>query len=320
MSGKYKRQGEVSNEGVYEVASISDGLILRKRRKLKFTHEEAYKLLDLDDFDGDRKLKQNHVDRLVRAMLRGTFHSEWVTLIICTLNGTVFRMNGQHTAWARLEMPKTWKCDVEMLEYDAKSEQDMRMLYASIDRASPRTKANVIESYLAGSEEFKDVKARSLRVVSQGFAQWFWATNNERNKHDGDDIAYLLKTDYYDLTIKVLAFLDKLSPVEHKHVFRAPVVAAMLATFNKAPQIALEFWTPVADGVGLEKRGDPRLKLRTWLLQTAVGYGRGGSSDKEKVTQELMFRQSVGCWNAFRQGRTLQYLRANERGKRTAVK
>ena len=217
-------------------------------------------------------------------------------------------------------MPERWKCPVETIEYEAKSEQDMRMLYSSIDRSSPRTKANVIESYLAGSEEFKSVKTRSLRLVPQGFSLWFWATTNERNKHDGDDIAYLLKTDHYDLAIKVLALLDKLSPREHKHVFRGPVVAAMLATFNKAPQIAVEFWTPVADGVGLSKRGDPRLKLRTWLLQTAVGYGRGGASSKEKVTQELMFRQCIGCWNAHREGRTLQILRANDRGKRTAVK
>ena len=318
MSGQYRNAGQVTE--VYDVTNIGQGLTLKSREKVNFTKAEAEKLLNLKEFPGDRKLKNKHVDYLTRAMMRGTFHPEWVTLITCSLNGTTYRMNGQHTAWARIEMPKTYRCEVEVIHYEAKSAEDVRQLYSSIDRSSPRTKANVIESYLAGSEEFKDVKARPLRIAPQGFAIWFWTTAHERGRHDGDDVAYLLKTDYYDLAIKVCAFLGKLSPREHKHVFRPSVVGAMFATFHKAPQIAADFWAPIGDGVGIEKRGDPRLKLRNYLMQTAINSGSGGRSDKQKVSSELMYRQCIGCWNAFREGRTLQYLRANERGKRTRVK
>jgi hypothetical protein len=321
MSGKYKKQDVVRQEEVYDVSQLGSGLTIASRQSVEFTHKEACHLLELDEFHGDRKLKERHVSYLIRTMMRGTFHPEWVTLITCSVNGNTFRMNGQHTAWARLEMPKGWKCPVEMIHYLAKTEQDMRMLYASIDRSSPRTKANVTDSYLVGSEEFNDVKGRTLRVVPHGFNMWFWQTPHERSKHDGDDIAYLLKTDHLSLALKVCAFLDKVSPREHSHVFRGPVVAAMFATFKKAPQIAEQFWSPVADGVGMEKRGDPRLRLRTWLIQSAVNSGGGGgSTGKQKVSQELMYRQCIGCWNAHRESRGLQYLRANERGKRTHVK
>jgi len=321
MSGQYKHQGSVAGTDVLSVTDLGGGLELKRTRNLEFTHAEAVKLIEAhEDFPGDRKLKQAHVDYLVKAMIRGTFHPEWVHLIICRYNGKTYRMNGQHTAWARLEMPAGWKCGVKVLEYEAQTEQDVRTLYSSIDRSSPRTRANVIESYLAGSEEFKSVKTATLRAVPRGFSQWFWTSQHERCQHDGDDVAYLLRTDHYDLAIRVCSFLDKLSPKEHKHIFRGPVVAALFATFHKAPQIAPKFWMPVCDGTGMEKRTDPRLKLRTTLLQAAVGFGGGATSEKKRVSQEEMFRLCIAAWNAFRQERPLQILRASERGRRTRVR
>jgi len=252
-------------------------------------------------------------------MKRGTFHPEWVSIITCKLGDKVYRMNGQHTAWARLDMPPKWPCEVTILEYEASTVEDMRTLYSTIDRGSPRTRANVIDSYLVGTEEFKEAKVQTIRFVPRGFTCWFWPTKNERSKHDGDDVAYLLKTDHYDLTLKICSFLNKYSPREHKHIFRGGVIGAMFATFHKAPQIATDFWSPVADGIGFSQRSDPRLKLRNELMQTAVGYGGGARSDKKKVSQELMFRNCIHAWNAFRENRVLQVLRGNEAGKRTRV-
>lgn len=320
MSGKYERQGTIVKNEVVDVTSLGNGLRLVRQRKVNFDPDEALKLIECEEFVGDRPLKQSHVDHLVRHMQRGTFHPEWVTLITCRYNGKVYRMNGQHTAWARLEMPKAWECQVLMFEYEAQNEEDMRTLYSSIDRGSPRTKSNIINSYLVGCAEFDGVKAKTLAEVPRGFGLWRWATQHERQQHDGDVIAFLLKSEHYDLAKKVCGFLDKCSVREHRHMFRSPVVAAMFATFDKAPQIAVEFWQPVSDGTGLTMRGDARLKLRNELMQTAVGLGTGARSDKERVTQEFMYRICIAAWNAFREGRPLQILKATEKGKRTAVK
>ncbi|HCH59797.1 MAG TPA: hypothetical protein DEV73_04265 [Candidatus Zambryskibacteria bacterium] len=153
-----------------------------------------------------------------------------------------------------------------------------------------------------------------------GFAMWMWKTKHERRIHDGDDVAFLIKTDHYDLARKVCAFLDKHSSRDYKHLLRAPVVGAMFATFNKASQIAVEFWIPVATGTGIEKVGDPRLKLRNELQRAAVDSGMGSHSDKKIVSQEFMFRQCITAWNAFRDGRTLQLLKAVEKGNRPPVR
>jgi hypothetical protein len=320
MSGQYKGEG-VRKTDILKVTSLGDGLRLNRTRVVQFDHDFATWLLEkTEEFPGDRALKNRHVEYLISTMQRGTFHPEWVVIITAKCDGKVYRMNGQHTAWARIHMPAKWPCEVKHLEYEAKSMEDVRTLYSSIDRSSPRTRANVIESYLAGTPEFDGVKARTLRVVPQGFTFWFWKSKTERSAHDGDDVAYLLKTDWYDLAKKVCAFLDAHSPKEHWHVFRAPVIAAMFATFHKAPQIAVEFWKPVADGVGIEQRSDPRLKLRNELMQAAVGIGGGGQSDKKKVAQEVMFRNCILAWNAHREGRTLSVLRGTERGNRPGLK
>lgn len=319
MGGRYEAPEEIRNE-VLNVTELGDGLKLVATRKVNFSHDEAEKILEHEEFIGDRALKNAHVDYLVSSMKRGTFHPEWVNLVVCKFDGKTWRMNGQHTAWARLEMPKEWPCPVTILEYTAKSMEDMRTLYASIDRSSPRTRANVIDSYLAGTPEFEGVRAVSLRLMPQGFALWFWKTKTERRYHDGDDIAYLVKTDHYDLARKVCAFLDKHAGRDYKHLHRAPVVAAMFATFNRAPQIALDFWGPVATGTGIDKVGDPRLKLRNELQRNAVDHGFGAHSDKKIVSPEFMYRQCVTAWNAFREGRTLQILKAVEKGNRPGVK
>lgn len=318
MSGKYK-SGEVVDE-VLDVTSLGGGLKLVETRKVNFTVKEAESLLAMKEFVGDRPLKNGHVDYLLQSMRRGTFHPELVNVIVCKHEGEIYRMNGQHTAWARIYMDSDYACQVNYLVYTAKSEDDMRTLYASIDRSSPRTRANVINSYLAGTEEFSGVKALTMRVVPMGFAMWYWKTKHERHQHDGDDVAFLLRTDQYDLARKVCSFLDKYSSRDFKHIQRAPVVAAMFATFHKAPQIALEFWVPVATGTGIEKIGDPRLKLRNALQVAAVDVGNGSHSDKKTVSQEFMYRQCIIAWNAFREGRSLQLLKAVEKGSRPGVK
>jgi len=320
MAGTYKSNKRVAQEVTYDVTSLGKGLELKRRRKLEFNYSAAHTLLEHEEFPGDRKLKQSHVDHLIRVMKRGTFRPEWVTLITCQLAGKTYRMNGQHTAWARLEMPEDWPCPVQLLEYEAETEEDVRTLYSSIDRGSPRNRSNIMDSYLAGSEEYDGVKRTTLKYMPQGFMLWFWPTPTERQKHDADDVAFLLKTDQYDLARKVCSFLDKLSVRENKHVFRAAVIAAMFATFKKAPQIAVEFWGPVSDGTGMQAKGDPRLKLRNELMRTAVDSGGGSRSEKKRVTAEYMYRLCINAWNAYRDGRSLSMLKATESGKRTRVK
>lgn len=318
MSGTYT--GDASDKEVIDVTGLGGGLNKISQSTLNFTIEEAKKLLDLKEFAGDRHLKNAHVDSLIRAMKRGTFRPEFVCIIVCRFNGEVYRMNGQHTAWARVHRPADYQCQVTFIEYNAETEEDMRTLYASIDRSSPRTRANVITAMLAGTEEFEGVKSGTLRIMPMGFALWHWKTAHERSQHDGDDVSYLVKTNHYDLAMKVCAFLDKFGAKDYRHIMRTPVVAAMFATFNRAPQVATEFWTTVANGLRVEKAADPRMRLRNELQRTAIAFGNGTQSDKKTVSQEFMYRQCLVAWNAYREDRTLQIIKVPATGSRPGVK
>ena len=293
-----------------EVASLGSGLKLTKRVTVEMDHEFCKWLLELTAFDPDRPLDENHVKHLNNAMKRGTFMPEQVMIITCSLDGTEYRMNGQHTAWARWDMPHDYRCPIQHLRYKAETENDMRRLYASIDRLKPRTTGNIIVSYLFGTPEWKGTSRAVLRKMAEGMSFWKWSGKHEQHLHDADDRAFLLMTDHYDLARKVAAFLEASAGKDGRHVQRRPVVAAMFATFSKSANAATEFWSAVRDGVGFGDKHDPRLVLRNGLLSASIAVGAGAAAEKKSVSSEEMFRWSIQAWNAWRNEQPLKLLKA----------
>lgn len=293
-----------------EVTSLGAGLKLTKRTTVEMDKEFCNWLLELTAFDPDRPLDDQHVAYLINAMKRGTFRPEQVTIMTCVLDGQEYRMNGQHTAWARWEMPDSYRCPIQHLRYRAETENDMRSLYGSIDRLKPRTNGNVIVAYLFGTTEWNGTSKAVLRKLAEGMTFWKWGGGHEAHSHDADDRAFMLMTDHYDLSRKVGAFLEASAGRDGKHIQRRPVVAAMFATFSKSAAAASEFWSSVRDGVGFGDKHDPRLVLRNGLLSASIGIGRGATDEKKSVTTEEMYRWSIHAWNAYRNQQPLKILKA----------
>ena len=303
----------ISDEEVIQVSSLGEGLKLVAKTVVELTPSKAEEILTKDVFGPDRALDEAHVNKLINAMKRGTFRPEQVQLITCTYKGKEYRMNGQHTCWARyfLGEPK-YRCPVELLRYRAESEDDMRMLYASIDRAKPRTKSNIINSYLYESDAFPDYKKSVIKMLAEGLSLYLWDTNKQ-TKHDGDEVAFLMKTEYLELSLKVGEFFKKIQ--SERHLRRSPVYAAMFFTFSKNAGAAAEFWEAVRTGVNLQAN-DPCLRLRNHLMSHAVNAGRGGGAYKSGVPAEEMLGWCIQAWNAHREGNELKVFRsAKERIK-----
>jgi len=282
--------------------------------KKELNEDLAQEILEATQFGPDRSLDNAHVDRLLKAMRRGTFRPEQVQIILCRCNGSWYRMNGQHTCWARILLEdKKYKCPVRILRYSAANEQEMRQLYATIDRNKQRTKANVIQSYLYGSEFFPEFSKGVLKSLAEGFAVFKWGFGSRQNsaEHDGDEIAHMLRTDYLDLALKVGHFLQN-----HKarHMKRSPVIAAMFMTFSKCVRDAVSFWERVDDGAELSY-ADPRLTLRNELQTKAINAGRGGGTYKHLVPGEDMLCWCIHAWNAFRKGRDIKQLKGVGKNK-----
>ena len=320
MSGKYKSKGQIKD--AYDVHSLGKGLQLKSKKPLQLTHAAAEKHLGLTEFKADRPLRDSHVSGLVKKMIQGVFHWEWVELISCQFGKTVYRMNGQHTCWTRLELPADYDAPCELLEYSARSDNDVRELYANIDRGAPHTRGNAMVAYLQGRDEFPDTPAWVIGALSSGFLLWHCGSSQLRKGLSPEDVAYLLLTEHYDAAAAVAQFLQGLmKSTSEKHMARSAVYAALFGTFAKSPQIAWKFWRKVADGVGVESRYELASQLRVALMQVGLAQASGQRSVKKSVTSEEMYRACIRAWNTHRSGQELRNIKFTASGaKRPAIK
>jgi hypothetical protein len=316
-------------------------LVLEHEAKVEFTRNLAEKILSVTEFASEgfvieRSLRDNHVEFLMKEMRQETFHPEWVTLITCICDqkfgehhaGTEYRMNGQHCSWALVQIPeKDYQCPdkVRMMRYRAKTVEDMRNLYASIDQNAPRTKAHVIVTELAGTEQVKGLPVTVVRILSEGYCLYKWDNQEERRKHHGKDVAFLMKTDNSILVTTVSAYLSTFSITSISWMKRASVVAGMFTTFAKAVRDSCEFWDSVREGVNFTSKNDPRCRLRDALMTCSITHNRAakkmrGRGQIKIATAEEVLRWVINAWNAWREKKELVVLRVILDAKRPKVK
>lgn len=320
-------------EELYDISELGDGIVAPKRRTENFTVNCAANFLDsyaefwVNDEKIDRKLSDNHIQYLAREMVSNNFRWEYVNFVLAAVDGRVYRLNGQHTAWARLladewGLPRDANYPIQVLRYECPTIQDARRLYASIDRGRPRGQGLVVNSHLLGTEEFAGFKSATLRMLAQGLAIWLWENLHDRTTHGGDDRAYLLLKDHHKVAREVGRFINESRMADFKHLKKAPCVGAMFATFQKAPQIASEFWSVIRDGIGLTDKGDPRWLLREYLKNAVMSANakRSSNPDASAVTSEDIYRASIHAWNAHRGQRRLKHLRVSLQEERPAAR
>lgn len=294
-----------------------------KTEKVTLDRELAIWMLEtVEPFVADRPLRNSWVSYLAEQMARRSYLPEQVALVVCKLGNRTVRMNGQHTCWAILEFEgaEAKSYEVNLMTYEASTEEDMRRLYASIDRGAARTQANVVSSYLSGSKHFGELTSGQLQLLSGGFSYYKWESSHDRSRHGGDDIAVLLSTDYLDLSLRVAECVKSWNKKEHRHMHRVAVVGAVYATMARAPKIAGYFWSQVATGLGMESNRDPRYQLREFLVSTTIADKAGTRSGKRLATAEDLYRVGVAAWNLFRTGSEIQYFKPSMYKDRPPVK
>ena len=318
-----KAQASVNGNGFYDIKSLGDSLKCMSQETVELNHKFAQEVLDMPEFIGERTRRKPHVADLIHAMETGTFEWAFVNIVFCRCNephnghskGTVFRMNGQHTCKARLQVDAPLRAPVRLFRYTAATEADMRRLYATIDRNAPRTKGHQIGAYVNGTESYGHYKSHVRKLLPTGIAMWMWEQGADRARHGAEDVAYLMLKKEAPLCTKVAGFLDQFGKREYRHIMRGPVIAAMFETFRRSPNSAIEFWTAVATGVGFASEKDARRKLHKLILTTAVGSSGtttariGGDS----LPGEAMYRLCIQAWNAWRKSEPVTAFRIPEK-------
>ncbi len=309
------------DDEVVDVKGLGSKIRLTRVDDVILDRKLAESMLELVQFVGERAIVNRQVADLQRAMIRGTFMPERVQLCVahCKEDGLDYRMNGQHTSWAVLELPENEKpaYKVKLYKYTCETMNDVRQLYSTFDRNLARSMGNVINAYVLGQTGFEKFDASAIRHVAAGFALWRWEHAHERQKYDGDARGALMITEFRDLSIGVLNMLMGLGRTpEIGHLWRAPTIAAIFETRSKVIGDSNTFWKGIADGLGFETKTDPRLKLRTLLRETSLSV-RGQHT---RVSQEYMYRACILAWNAWREGRELAYIKAGQVTKRPRAK
>ena len=279
----------------------------KKQTKINLNAQKAHWLLnEIESFGADRPLSKPHVAKLVSEMQQGHFMPEITTIMVANLNGATYRLNGQHTATAVLEMNKKNKSfslpGVTMIDYTVSDESELRKLYARIDRGAARTNRDVTFSFLAGTEEFKGVSKRVLKLLPIGLAFMKFEDSNSRKLYAGETAALDVLGKHLDLSQHIAVFMGALDykVIHHGHMFRGPVVAALYATFSVDKVDAERFWKAVATGVGFESENEPAARLRQTLKNANLGGGVLQSGPKARIGQEDMYRVCLHAWNRYR--------------------
>lgn len=286
---------------------------LLKDSPLNLTFEKAEEFLSLATFKDERPVADNHVQELYDEMANGRFRGEHVRMAQClvTAENVTFRINGQHTAWARLSMPKKYDCWIRYLEYSVPGHEDLKKLYSTFDpQYSSRSAKHLTRLLLSDTAAVEGLSSNIIGHLAVGYKFWKWG--EEGRRQGPNEVAVAIQKEH-ELFIRVGRFVSPFFKTPHIG-HRSGVIAAMFECFSRRPTFAEEFWKPVCDRIGLSTKTDARYALMTWLERHGIDIAPTGRRGKLSTKSEEMYRVSINAWNKWRAGEAVnQLLRGTER-------
>lgn len=273
--------------------------------QFNLTVEKAFAFLELKTFSGERPVREKHVQFLYDEWFSGRFLWQNIILASARLNQDEFRINGQHTCWMRVNIPGDVKAPIRHMIYQVSDQEQLRGLYSAFDRGAPRTYGHVAKVLLLDTEAGNEIPGSYISNLVAGFKIYF--SPNWKSKMSATELTSLINKNYAQHFNIVGRFMT-IHYSDDIIVRRAPVVAAMFSTFEKNVQKSDEFWAPIFNGIGLDKKSDPRWLLRRYLQQNSLGNANG-----KHIEQEDMFNVCINAWNHWRDGKELSVLKSVEK-------
>jgi len=289
------------------------------KKKVAFTVDRAYWYLELPSFEGERAVNVAHAQRLCDQMEKGEFLFDQAEISVakCKWDGKVRKLNGQHTCTARFGLSDSFNPQITITEYEVKSEDEYRLLYAKFDRGQARTRSQVTVASLAGTPEYLEFSRQVLTNLAKGYGDWN-ANGIHTRTLPPEEIAERLRKRDRAVGTRVAPYVRDITRggKSNSMLRRKAVYSAMFETFNKFPQASDSFWTKVISGVGFRSAMDPALHLRNYLTSVSLGE----KSKNKRVAEEEMFNVCVACFNNHKRGKMLRSCPPGKRPKRVVAK
>lgn len=253
----------------------------------------AESMLKINTYAAQRVIRDKHVRDLMKIIQDDLFITGEIATANFTFNGgqTVL-MNGQHQCHAVIKTGVTVPVVYEQFRCD--SLEDASLLYRQFDNHAQRSLSNVLKPEALALGIFWAHKV--INVVVTG------AVLIENAESTDKTIKIPLLSKY----IKQGSFVNDIMcnrTDETRHMFRGPVVAAMMMTYDKNHAAAYEFWTAVKTGENLN-RSDPAYKLREYLKRSGIMRSMVSVDQTNNVSRKEMVAKCITAWNAFRRKET----------------
>lgn len=264
------------------------------------TIESAMGILEFGTFKGERPVDDRHVQELFDEMANGRFRAEHVRIAVAVMGGDTFRINGQHTCWARTYMPKGYECVVRKLVYRVPNYEELKKLYSFFDPAySSRTTNHLTRLLLLDTKATEGLSPTVIGHLSSAFKFWFWGDSRAALRRQGHNEVAMQVQKNPELFQAVAAFYQPFIKTPHV-ARRQAVIAAIFECWDKRPTLAMDFWKPVCDGLGLTDKEDARYVLMRWLQSHNLETTQ--DKTKKSTSAEEMYRICINAWNRWRAG------------------
>lgn len=267
-------------------------------KEIEFSTQAAFEFLELKTFDGERPVRESHVQFLFDEYVSGRFLWQNIMLASAKLDGQEFRINGQHTCWMRVNIDEKRdpKPIVRRMTYAVADTTQLRALYSAFDRNAARSPGHISRVILMDTAAGADLPHSFLTKLVPGFRIWF-SPDWRANKQSIPDLCAMIDKNYALLFNTVGRFFQ-LHYSDNIFIKRAAVIGALFASFEKSVKAADEFWTAVSTGLDLTNKTDPRYQCRRFLETHFHKVARG----KDVIGQDEMYNTCVHLWNTWREG------------------
>jgi hypothetical protein len=275
-----------------------------KSEVVPLTIDFAVKHRDLPGSPTEREVNDGRIKYLTDQVKGGlAVPFNWAT---AQLGDKIYRVNGQHSSKALAEMDGSLPEGLvaHYTEYKVDDLVDLARLFCQFDsRKSSRTPVDISGAYQHIHPELVEIPRGIAKLSLEGYV--WWAKHIEGVPVPSGDEIYVM---FGQANLQSYwHFMREIYSVKTPEMKKAPIAAALYATFNLSAADARSFWADVARG-GTTDDNDPATVLDAWLKDI--------KEDADSVPNLKPGNLYQGCiygWNAFRDHKTLSSIRYDAR-------
>lgn len=256
----------------------------------------------------DRPVSERRLHVYRQILARGEFRPVTWASVLCKETNTTYRVNGKHTSLMLSAMHPLPDFYVTVERYICDTMQDAATLYNTFDsKLAARSTNDIYWAFAATVPELKNVPKALINLVvgAAAFKKWGERYTEIPPAERAEELI-----DCHDFAVWLDGIITGVSSnsgmSSGRSLRRQAVVNAMLATYDKGPNKAKEFWTLVRDESAPE-RDDPTRKLARYLVEITLtnrAFNKAGTPKSKRADSREVLVKCFHAWNAWRKGET----------------